>query len=365
MSDVFEGPGWWMASDGKWYAPERHPDPAYRERFLTPEPIVEPAPAEEASGFPSVTAQENLEAQEPSYATYADLSRAIDPDAQGEDAHVPGEHARAETPVVDSPEIGAAETVEPGEMATAAYQTPTIDAVEAQASVIPEEIAEVEPSAQAPPIEEPQQVPEVRVGRTVISEQPERPVFDMAPPASVRTSNGGPRQHDVELEVGRDKHAVRQIASEVMSKPLGTTTTAIVPVERTEYDEVTVRDKVIASVIFLSGVAMIVGSFLNWTGGQLEQTGWDRGDGIITVLAGVVGSAAAGPIYVGFRHMVPKLTAMICGALGFAVAALAWITTASDTGPGSATVGVGLIIAGIASLAMALAGLADRGEELY
>ena len=42
MSDVFEGPGWWMASDGKWYAPERHPDPAYRERFLTPEPIVEP-----------------------------------------------------------------------------------------------------------------------------------------------------------------------------------------------------------------------------------------------------------------------------------------------------------------------------------
>ena len=26
MSDVSQGPGWWMASDGKWYMPEQHPD---------------------------------------------------------------------------------------------------------------------------------------------------------------------------------------------------------------------------------------------------------------------------------------------------------------------------------------------------
>lgn len=25
MSDTSQGPGWWMASDGKWYAPELHP----------------------------------------------------------------------------------------------------------------------------------------------------------------------------------------------------------------------------------------------------------------------------------------------------------------------------------------------------
>ena len=30
MSDVSEGPGWWQASDGKWYAPELHPDAASR-----------------------------------------------------------------------------------------------------------------------------------------------------------------------------------------------------------------------------------------------------------------------------------------------------------------------------------------------
>jgi TM2 domain-containing membrane protein YozV len=26
MSEVSQGPGWWQASDGKWYAPELHPD---------------------------------------------------------------------------------------------------------------------------------------------------------------------------------------------------------------------------------------------------------------------------------------------------------------------------------------------------
>lgn len=26
MSDQAQGPGWWVASDGKWYPPERHPD---------------------------------------------------------------------------------------------------------------------------------------------------------------------------------------------------------------------------------------------------------------------------------------------------------------------------------------------------
>lgn len=25
MSDTSQGPGWWLASDGKWYPPERHP----------------------------------------------------------------------------------------------------------------------------------------------------------------------------------------------------------------------------------------------------------------------------------------------------------------------------------------------------
>lgn len=42
MSDESQGPGWWIASDGKWYAPERHPDVLAQ----APPPAAEqPAPA--------------------------------------------------------------------------------------------------------------------------------------------------------------------------------------------------------------------------------------------------------------------------------------------------------------------------------
>jgi hypothetical protein len=37
MSDMSHGPGWWMASDGKWYPPESHPD-----RAVVPPPETEP-----------------------------------------------------------------------------------------------------------------------------------------------------------------------------------------------------------------------------------------------------------------------------------------------------------------------------------
>ena len=36
MSDVQVQPGWWQASDGKWYPPERHPE--YRPQGLPPLP---------------------------------------------------------------------------------------------------------------------------------------------------------------------------------------------------------------------------------------------------------------------------------------------------------------------------------------
>ncbi len=31
MSDVAQGPGWWIASDGKWYPPEQHPSVRAKE----------------------------------------------------------------------------------------------------------------------------------------------------------------------------------------------------------------------------------------------------------------------------------------------------------------------------------------------
>lgn len=40
MSDTSQGPGWWQASDGKWYAPELHPD----QPGATAEVPIEQAP---------------------------------------------------------------------------------------------------------------------------------------------------------------------------------------------------------------------------------------------------------------------------------------------------------------------------------
>ncbi len=48
MSDTSQGPGWWIASDGKWYSPEQKPGPAAPEPPAAAPAPVEPAPVEPA-----------------------------------------------------------------------------------------------------------------------------------------------------------------------------------------------------------------------------------------------------------------------------------------------------------------------------
>jgi hypothetical protein len=36
MTDTPPGPGWWKASDGQWYPPDQHQDPAHRARYAAP-----------------------------------------------------------------------------------------------------------------------------------------------------------------------------------------------------------------------------------------------------------------------------------------------------------------------------------------
>jgi len=43
MSDVSQGPGWWQASDGKWYRPEQHP--SYAPPPPPPPPTAPPPPS--------------------------------------------------------------------------------------------------------------------------------------------------------------------------------------------------------------------------------------------------------------------------------------------------------------------------------
>ena len=49
MSDVSQGPGWWIASDGKWYPPEQAPGYAPP----TPAPAYAPTPAPAAAPTPA------------------------------------------------------------------------------------------------------------------------------------------------------------------------------------------------------------------------------------------------------------------------------------------------------------------------
>jgi len=62
MSDVAQGPGWWQASDGLWYPPERHPGyqpPSAQAGYQQPEaadpgsphvpPVASPQPAHGAA----------------------------------------------------------------------------------------------------------------------------------------------------------------------------------------------------------------------------------------------------------------------------------------------------------------------------
>ena len=46
MSDTSQGDGWWQASDGKWYAPEQHPD--YKPAPPPPPPDAPPPPTGDA-----------------------------------------------------------------------------------------------------------------------------------------------------------------------------------------------------------------------------------------------------------------------------------------------------------------------------
>ncbi len=71
MSDKSEGPGWWIASDGKWYPPELHPaargaaaPPARPVPSVTPHEIASEQPAvQHAASRPD--APQHVAAQQP------------------------------------------------------------------------------------------------------------------------------------------------------------------------------------------------------------------------------------------------------------------------------------------------------------
>ena len=141
MSDVWQGPGWWLASDGKWYPADAQPgggadqpdtttettaaapaDPAatvVAEPIVaepapapTPEPIPTPAPAPEIAAEP---APKPVIPSEPAPAPVAEPAPIVEPSRGG---------WQAVQPEADVPAADAGEWTEP---AVAAADTPSID----------------------------------------------------------------------------------------------------------------------------------------------------------------------------------------------------------------------------------------------
>ena len=68
MSDVSQGDGWWEASDGKWYLPERHPD--YTPPAQVVAPVVPTAqPAQTRSDAAHQKPFESLDSAPPAFST--------------------------------------------------------------------------------------------------------------------------------------------------------------------------------------------------------------------------------------------------------------------------------------------------------
>jgi uncharacterized RDD family membrane protein YckC len=75
MSDVSQGPGWWLASDGKWYAPEQHPN--YVAPPPTPAPPATPTPPPPTPPSPQPTASPSGEW--PNQAGHGSLPQTLAP----------------------------------------------------------------------------------------------------------------------------------------------------------------------------------------------------------------------------------------------------------------------------------------------
>ena len=376
MSDVFEGPGWWMASDGKWYPPQDHPDDQYRSRFLPQVLAAQPGQAPE---------QLNSESAVTDALHNQSIAGAV---AGGGGAPDVGDLAGGGTNLLDRTTEDASFVDAPFVEAGAVAPTAAVPEVPEVAAAIPEvtipevsipgpEVAAAIPEATiptatySPVVENPNaanglhtepppqtdltaEAATVRVSKDeIFAPAPEiqRPTFPPRIPTSVSENP------DVQIELGREDSPTKP--NSLLSA--GSTTTDVVVVEGGPVESgVPVRDRITATLIFLSGIAMIVGTFLTWIPGDIPESGWDRGEGIATVIAGIAGSAAAGSIFVGFRHAIPKAAAIIGGLVGLVVIGLVAISSMDG---GAGRLGIGLIIVGAAAAAMLLAGIVQPSHD--
>lgn len=123
---------------------------------------------------------------------------------------------------------------------------------------------------------------------------------------------------------------------------------------------------------------MIGGSFLRWTVvrfdlvtiRELSRSGWDEGDGKITVLIGIGGVIGAALLAAGVRERWLRLGLAVAGAVAMADCTLSFLDATSGGKPGhvadalgvaargiTADAGTGVFVAALAGLGLTIAGV--------
>ena len=120
MSDVWQGPGWWLASDGKWYPAEAEPGAVYEGDLENTSPAVEvidpptPAPAApEPEPVVATTAPDAPDAPDAPEPVAAQPTVETEPAPPVEAALGADPFAQMPAPVVEKPHIGGWQSVDP------------------------------------------------------------------------------------------------------------------------------------------------------------------------------------------------------------------------------------------------------------
>lgn len=179
------------------------------------------------------------------------------------------------------------------------------------------------------------------------------------PPAPIQPPTVAGR---TKLEIQSDTAKPAPTIGLVTAEP--TQTTALVHVPDAAHPRNDGLDRVLSVLLFFSGLAMIAGTFMVWTTGSVDEVGWDRSDGIIVVVAGVVAATAAGPLFAGVRSMARGL-AILAGVVAAMVVGVAALTTFSNTEETGLGIGTGLIVVLVAAIAAIITSSSIRNEPFY
>lgn len=381
-----------MASDGKWYEPSSHPDPNYRSKFADsaveaaiPEEVVadeELSEDDEAAVLLDLTEGEEVAAVT---TTSTESARSTDTSTSTESSRPQPESKPAATSTV------AAEVPEREEVAT--VPAGTSGWIDDRADNPPSSgfaDPDVAEPLGAEPLSTEQRAEAVQARekeeRRLRLEQAQRsaellrdsvtPSVEVTSEETVETLDTTGTADELERDLaapsvaGRTKLEIDGSGAPTTTRPkplhyaepAEATTTALVHVPGADESSVDPIDRLLAVLLFLSGIVMVVGAFMTWTTGPSVETGWERPDGVVVVIAGAIAAASAGSLFGGF--VVPwargiAITAGVVGLMGVGVVIVTTLTEMELTGR---SLGVGVYVVAAATLSVIVASLASNGH---